>query len=69
MKQFFSVLEISELLKISRSTVLYYIKSGKLNATQVGKVYIITWEDFGEFLKTNKLKRKKNKIDQTLFDF
>ncbi len=69
MKQFFSVLEISEILKISRSTVLYYIKLGKLNATQVGKIYIISREDFGEFLKINKSKKKKNKIDLNLFDF
>ena len=69
MKQFFSVLEIANLLNISRSAVLYNIKTGKLAATQVGRVYVISREDFGEFLKNSKGKRKKNKYDLNLFDF
>ncbi len=69
MKQFFSVSEIADILKVSRSAVLYNIKSGKLNATQVGKIYIISREDFGKFMKNNKSKHKKDKYDQTMFDF
>lgn len=69
MKQFFSVSEIADILKVSHSAVLYYIKSGKLNATLVGKIYVISKEDFGRFLKSNKSKHKKDKFDQTMFDF
>jgi len=68
MKEFFSVLEVANLLKISRSTVLYYIKTGKLKATQVGKIHIISQEDFGEFLKNHKEKTKKEKQNQTKLD-
>jgi len=69
MKEFFSVLEVAKLLKLSRSSVLYYIKAGKLKATQVGKIYIISQEDFGEFLKNHKSKKKTKKQNQTSLDF
>ena len=66
---FFSVNEISKLLKLSRSSVLYYIKTKKLKATRVGKIYIISKEDFGEFLKEQKSKKKHMKEDQATFEF
>ncbi len=69
MKEFFSVIEVSKLLKLSRSTVLYYIKSGKLKAEQVGKIYIISQEAFGDFLKDHKSKKPIKKINQTRLDF
>ena len=69
MKEFFSVLEISKLLNLSRSSVLYYIRSGKLKAVQVGKIYIISKENFGEFLKEQKGKKKHKKQDQTTLEF
>lgn len=69
MKEFFSVLEIADILKISRSAVLYDIKTGKLKATQVGKIYIITKEDFGEFLKDQKEKKRKRGNNQTKLEF
>jgi excisionase family DNA binding protein len=69
MKEFFSVLEVSQLLKLSRSTVLYYIKSGKLKAEQVGKIYIIPQEAFGDFLKDHKTKKKTKKVNQTRLEF
>lgn len=69
MKEFFSVLEVSKLLKLSRSTVLYYIKTGKLKAEQVGKIYIISQEAFGDFLKDHKTRKKKKKQNQTRLEF
>ena len=69
MKEFFSVLEIADILKISRSAVLYDIKTGKLKATQVGKIYIVTKEDFGEFLKEQKEKKRKRGNNQTKLEF
>lgn len=69
MKEFFSVLDISKLLKLSKSSVIYYIKSGQLRAFQVGKVYVISKEDFGEFLKKHKAKKKHIKENQTTLEF
>ena len=59
MKEFFSVEEVAKILKISHSGVLYHIKKGKLKATRVGKIYVITQENFGNFLKHHKEEKKK----------
>ncbi|NWF49784.1 MAG: helix-turn-helix domain-containing protein [Ignavibacteriaceae bacterium] len=69
MKEFFSVLEVAKMLQLSRSAVLYNIKTGKLKAMQVGKVYIISQEYLGEFLKEHKAKRKSKKVNQTSLNF
>jgi len=70
MKEFFSVEEVAKLLSISHSGVLYHIKTGKLKATQVGKIYVITQEDFGDFLKHHrKVKKKIKKSAQTKLKF
>jgi excisionase family DNA binding protein len=70
MKDLFSVEEVAKLLKISHSGVLYHIKKGKLKAQQVGKIYIITKDDFGDFLKKHREpKKKKGKSSQTKLNF
>lgn len=68
MKEFFSVQEVSKLLNVSHSAVLYHIRSGKLKAQQVGKIYIISKEDFGDFLKRHRESKKKQKVVQTKLD-
>ncbi len=68
MKNFFSVQEIASILKMSKSGVLYYIRTGKLKAEQVGKIYIIKQEDFGKFLKDHKSKKKGKTNNQTKLD-
>ncbi len=68
MKELFSVSDIAKLLDVSHTTILYYIKTGKLKATQVGKVYIITLDDFGDFLKNHR-SGKRHKDSQTSLDF
>jgi excisionase family DNA binding protein len=68
MKEFFSVLELSQLLDISRSSVLNYIRSGKLKAVQVGKIHIISKENLAEFLKDQKNRKKHTKQNQTTLD-
>ncbi len=60
MKDLFSVQEVAKLLDMSHSGVLYHIKNGTLKSTQVGKIYVITKEDFADFLKDKK-KEKKTK--------
>ena len=70
MKEFFSVEEVANLLEITHSGVLYHIKKGKLKAQQVGKIYIISKEDFGDFLKHQKDEKKKSaKSSQTRLNF
>ena len=61
MKDLFSVQEVAKLLDMSHSGVLYHIKNGTLKSTQVGKIYIITKEDFADFLNE---KKKENKSKQ-----
>ncbi len=70
MKEFFGVKEVAKLLNISRSTVLYHIKSGHLHAQQVGRIYIISKEDFGDFLKKHREpKKKSSRSQQTQLNF
>ena len=69
MKEFFSVQEVAKLLNISHSGVLYHVRSRKLKAQQVGKIYIISKEDFGDFLKMHRESKKKGKVTQTKLDF
>ena len=70
MREFFSVEEVAKLLQISHSGVLYHIKKGKLKAEQVGKIYIISKDHFGEFLKLHREGKKKQvKSSQTKLDF
>lgn len=61
MKDLFSVQEVAKLLDMSHSGVLYHIKNGTLKSTQVGKIYIITKEDFADFLKKQKKEKKTKK--------
>jgi excisionase family DNA binding protein len=62
MKDLFSVQEVAKLLDMSHSGVLYHVKNGTLKSTQVGKIYVITKEDFADFLKEQKkVKEKKSK--------
>lgn len=68
MKEFFSVQEVAKLLDMSHSGVLYHIRSGKLKAHQVGKIYIISKDDFGDFLKKHREPKKKIKDIQTRLD-
>lgn len=69
MKELFSVQEVAKLLDMSHSGVLYHIKNGTLKSTQVGKIYIITKEDFADFLKDQKKEKErksKKKPDEPL---
>lgn len=67
MKDLFSVQEVAKLLDMSHSGVFYHIKNGTLKSTQVGKIYIITKEDFADFLKEKKKEKNiKKKSDEPL---
>lgn len=64
MKDFFSVQEVAKLLDMSSSGVLYHIRNGTLKSTQVGKIYIITKDDFADFLKEQKKEKKPKKSSE-----
>ncbi|MFZ2325199.1 MAG: helix-turn-helix domain-containing protein [Ignavibacteriaceae bacterium] len=67
MKDLFSVQEVAKLLDMSHSGVLYHIRNGTLKSTQVGKIYIITKDDFADFLKDQKKEKKiKKKPEEPL---
>jgi excisionase family DNA binding protein len=63
MREFFSVNEVAKLLNISHSAVLYHIRTGNLKAEQVGKIYIISKDEFADFLKNQKNKSRRKKSD------
>ena len=50
---FYTVKQVSELLKVHWQTILNYIKNGKLKAVKLGKGYRISKEAINEFIKTN----------------
>lgn len=51
---FFTIEEISKILKVSYLTVYRWIKSNKLISYKFGKQYRINREDFKNFLEKNK---------------
>lgn len=51
--KYYTVSEISEILKIHWQTVLRYIKSGKLEAVKLGKGYRISEKALDNFKNQN----------------
>ncbi len=46
----YSLLEVSELLDITYTTVRKYIKEGKIRSRRVGRKYLVTGESIRSFL-------------------
>ena len=46
----YDLLEVEEILKITRRTLYSYIKDGKIKAVKVGRVWRIRHEDLDAFL-------------------
>lgn len=46
----YSILEVCEILQLTRRTVYTYIKEGKLQAVKIGKYWRITEENLQEFI-------------------
>lgn len=57
--EFYTVEQLSDLLKVHWQTILNYIKSGKLNAVKLGKGYRIPKKEFDIFVKKNITKNGK----------
>ena len=54
--QTYTLEEVSEVLKVTRSTIYNYIKSGNLKAVKMGKYWRVSEDNLKEFIEngTNK---------------
>lgn len=57
--EFYTVEQLSDLLKVHWQTILNYIKSGKINAVKLGKGYRIPKKELDTFVKENITKNGK----------
>lgn len=48
----YNLLEVAEILKVSRQTIYNYITAGKLKATKFSKEYRVTDSELQNFIKT-----------------
>ncbi len=46
----YSILEVCDILQLTRRTVYTYIKEGKLKAVKIGKYWRVTEENLSEFI-------------------
>ncbi len=46
--------EVAEVLRITKESVYYYIKTGRLKAKRVGKSWRILGKDLNEFIEVKK---------------
>lgn len=58
-EQYYTLKEVTELLKISYITLYRWVQTGKIPAYKVGKQYRINKADYEEFIKSNKFKVKQ----------
>lgn len=65
-KNYYSTIEVANILRLSRVTVLKRVKSGKIKAERVGKNYIISHESLLEALGRSIGKEKKENIEKAL---
>lgn len=49
-KEYYTIDQVSQILNLSRVTILNYRKKGLLNFTKIGKRYIISKEGLDEFV-------------------
>lgn len=52
MTKYYKPREIAELCEVKEATVWSWIRTGKLKAARLGRIYRISQEDFDEFTKT-----------------
>lgn len=58
-KKFYTVSEVSSLLRVHWQSVLNYIKNGSLEAVKLGKGYRISEEALNKFIADRSTGRKK----------
>lgn len=55
-KEFYTLHEVADLLKISYMTVFRWVKAGKLEAYQIGKQYRVKQSTINTFIEKKKVK-------------
>jgi len=63
-KKYYSVAELAALLGVSRVAIFKRIKSGKIKAERIGRVYAIPREEVGSILGTSLTEAQKKVIDE-----
>lgn len=58
MKEYYTVNEVCTILSLSRSTIIRYIKSGRLKAIKHTKYYFIPQSELDKFLVISELKAR-----------
>lgn len=61
-KNYYTVKELADILKISRVSVFNRIKKGQIKAEKIGKTYIIAAEDAGVMLNNDLTEQLKEEI-------
>lgn len=56
MMETYTIIEVAEMLKISKRTILRYINTGELKALKLGNSYRITKESLEKFVASHTLK-------------
>ena len=59
MGEIYNVEALSKVLSLSAQVVRRYIRDGKINASKVGKAYLVTEKSLMQFLDENKYESKK----------
>ena len=72
-KEYYSTIEVANILRVSRKTVFQWAKNGKIKATKVGKNYIIPHsvilEKLGKDIGVEKKAAIEEAIDRALIDY
>ncbi|OGZ78329.1 MAG: hypothetical protein A2528_00210 [Candidatus Staskawiczbacteria bacterium RIFOXYD2_FULL_37_9] len=72
-KEYYSTIETANIFRVSRKTVFLWIKMGKIEATKVGRNFIVPHssivEKLGKTLGTEKKAEIETSIDRAMKDF
>ena len=72
-KEYYSTIEVANILKVSRKTVFQWARDGKIKAMKVGKNYVIPHsailEKLGKTLGPDKKAEIEKAIDRALKDY
>ena len=72
-KEYYSTIEAAKILRVARKTVFQWARDGKIEATKVGRNYIIPrsaiLKKLGKILGADKKADIENAIDKALKDY
>jgi len=65
MTETYTLSDVAEALKVSRRTVLRYVKTGRIKAFKFGNNYRITQENIDKFMAENSLENEEKHKQKT----